>query len=194
MMQPNPDEYVMPQPQPQFLPTPQPQQDSPVMLNQQSNETIKWLEETADIVKQIEMTLLNQEIYEDEDGELRIRDKEGTPYMNKLGVNQTISLVTSHFHRGITLSNFTDLEIVKTMRILHVKIALLLGRNRETFAIEKGNLHTIIEIITNIIHATFKRAGNEGERVMFGRTHSTSETHMTQPPAQQKKLFGIIPI
>jgi len=168
-----------------YMPPPQPQQisqenvlveNSPVSLSSQGSETIRWLEETEDITRELELTLLNREIVIIE-GMEQIKDRVfGKAYMNPDGVNRVLSVIRSHFHRGITLSNFKDKEVQRIMEILHLKIAFMIGHNNEDFEIDKGNLNTIIEIITNVIYSTFKRAVNEGERVMFGRTQRGTET------------------
>lgn len=151
-------------------------ENSPVSLGSQGSETIRWLEDTEDIIKELELTLLNREIVIENNREVIKDRKHGKPYMNSDGVNRVLSIIRSHFHRGITLSNFKDMEIQRIMEILHLKIAFMIGHNHESFQIEKGNLNTIQEIITNVIYSTFKRAYNEGERIMFGRTQRGTET------------------
>ena len=183
-------DYISPQP-----PVQQEQivvENSPVSMGSQSPETIRWLEHTEDIIKDLELTLLNKEIVV-ENGEEVERDRAyGEPFMNPSGVNRILSIIRSHFHRGVTLSNFRDKEVERIMEILHLKIAFLIGHNCEEFDISKGNLNTIQEMITNVIYSTFKRAVNEGERIMFGRTQRASETKVVGEP-QKRGLSRLLP-
>jgi len=153
-------------------------ENSPVSISSNNNETIRWLEDTEDIIKELELTLLNREIVVIKGVEETVARKHGQPYMNEDGVNRILSIMKSHFHRGITLSNFTDIEVQRIMEVLHLKIAFIIGHNHEAFEISKGNLNTIIEIITNVIFSTFKRAVNEGERNMLNKTQRMTETRM----------------
>lgn len=164
--------------------------NSPLSIQSASSESIKYLEETDDLIRSIEMTLLNKVTIINESGEEEVVDSPyGFPYMNELGVSRIIALYKSHFHRGITLSSFNDDEISLIMSLFHKSIASMLAEKYREFDIQKGNLNVIMDMITNPIYATLKRAAYESDKNMLTKTQRASETRIIGDGAHQKKGF-----
>lgn len=190
-----PDPYASPPPTQQvplssadYLP------NSPVSLDSGQSESIKYLEETDDLIRNIEMTLLNKivRVNQNTGEEEIIESPYGSPYMNELGVSRIIALYKAHFHRGITLSSFTDGEISMIMSLFHKSLVLMIGEKYLEFGLEKGNFNIVMDIITNPIYATFKRAAYESDKNMLTKTQRSSETRIIGEQMQpKKKFFGL---
>lgn len=162
-----------------------------VPMIQSGDETVKWLETTDDIIGIIELTLLNKVIKRNPDGsEELVNNPYGSPFMNEIGVNKLISIIKAHLHRGVTLSSFSDDEITRIMNILHIKLAFLILKNKDEFKIDKKDMGIIMEMITNPIYATIKRAAYEGERMMLMSTHKINEIR-TSGDEPRRKFMGI---
>jgi hypothetical protein len=154
-------------------------ENSPVSMSNANSETIRWLEDSREMLEEIELTLSNKELHEDKDGNVGIRDKKyGERFMNDDAVNTIMSILRPHINKNVFLSNFTDEDIDQIMQKLHIKISMLIGVNTKEFGIKETNLHTIVEICTNPIFSAYKRAAHEGERNMFTRTQRGVETRV----------------
>lgn len=166
--------------------------NSPLSVQNASSEAIRYLEETDDLIRSIEMTLLNKTTQINADGDECVVDSPyGFPYMNELGVSRIVSLYKSHFHRGITLSSFNDDEISMIMSIFHKSVASMIAEKYREFDIQKGNMNVIMDMITNPIYATLKRAAYESDKNMLTKTQRASETRIIGEQQGQKKFFGL---
>lgn len=111
-----------------------------------------------------------------ENGQIKWK-KRADPLCNETGINRIFNRIDGIVNANTILSRFTSNEIANRMELFHKNLAVQLVLNRQRFDINKNDLKDIIDLVTDTIWATLKRAQGGGESdAISGSTQTVERT------------------
>jgi len=111
-----------------------------------------------------------------ENGQITWKQR-ANPLCNETGINRIFNRIDGIVNANTILSRFTSNEIANRMELFHKNLAVQLVLNRQRFEINKNDLKDIVDLVTDTIWATLKRAQGGGESdAISGSTQTVERT------------------
>lgn len=156
----------------------------------------KWELDNKELIDKLKHYLRGEE-YDDQKKEWY--SVEGSqPKMNEYGIHSFAIMLRSYTDKNLIMSNFKEQQIMDQMLKTMIEVNRDLFNNQDLYGLRVQNFGAVLNMVRQIVFASYLRSLNQGERIYRRMIQSWQETMLQrdQSPAPKKsagfwsRLFG----